>query len=231
MDLVSERVLELLDDRRRSETVRVCAEFEASPQSSSRAAPGNYPARSPPGVAGRIDIVPVFPCDGPPAPALERDGLRRPVLLDVNGVRFLPKLEVVSTVVEGWMDEFLDGARGCLNTGAACRVTGASGDAVLYAKLVAFDYSDKPAQRRKNVNRIAQEVMRVKNLCQNIVSSSATRSAHLGRGAPPGAGASASSRTHVTPSSSNPAPAWTRLESPSSWRTTAAPPGASSAAR
>ena len=172
MDLVCDRVLELLDERVREETVEVSAEFGPA----SRPPPGDPPARSPAGVSGRILIVPVSPCEGGGGAALplERDGLRRPVVLEVHGVRFLPKLEVVAAFVQGWMDDFVEGARGVTaGAGGVCRVSAVSGGSVLYSKTVHFDFSDKPARRRKHINRISHEVMRVKSLCQNIVSAGA----------------------------------------------------------
>ena len=172
MDLISQRVLELLQEQRQSETIRVTAVFSQAtlartvPFSSSppRSTPGAHPCA----LTRSLDLVPVYPCDG----IVDQEPGRRAFIIEVNGVSFYPKLDVVFSLVQTWMDEFLDHVRGAVNTGAKCEVTGHSSGHSVYTKRIAFDYSDNAAKTRKNVNRIVQEIMRVKSLGQNMVFTS-----------------------------------------------------------
>ena len=166
MELVSHRVLELLQDQRKSQTLRVTAVFRQN--SFGWVVPGNYPCVTDAPLAKHMDLVPVYPCDG----IAENDGGRRPFVIEVNGVSFYPKLDVVTSVVQTWMEEFMDGVHGSLNTGARCDVSGEVDGRVVYTKRVVIDVSGNAAKEKKNVNRIAQEVMRVKALGQNMVFTS-----------------------------------------------------------
>ena len=172
MDLISQRVLELLQEQRQSETIRVTVVFTAAQNRTvpfSSSPPRSIPGAHPCALTRSLDLVPVYPCDG----IVDQDSGRRTFIIEVNGVSFYPKLDVVISLVQNWMDEFLDHVRGAVNTGAKCEVTGllTSGQTV-YTKRVAFDYSDNAAKTRKNVNRIVQEIMRVKSLGQNMVFTS-----------------------------------------------------------
>jgi hypothetical protein len=176
MDLISQRVLELLQEQRQSQTIRVTAVFSQATQG--RTVPfSSSPPRSIPGVPPcaltrslerSLDLVPVYPCDG----ITDQESGRRSFIIEVNGVSFYPKLDVVISLVQTWMDEFIDHVRGAVNTGAKCEVTGLSSGQTVYSKRVAFDYSDNASKTRKNVNRIVQEIMRVKSLGQNMVFTS-----------------------------------------------------------
>jgi len=163
MELVSHRVLELLQDQRKSQTLRVTAVFRQN--SFGRVVRGNYPCAADAPLAKYLDLVPVYPCDGIPG----NDCARRPFIIEVNGVSFFPKFEVVTSVVQTWMEEFMDGVHGSLNMGARCELSGEVGGRVIYTKRVMIDVSGNAAKVKKNVNRVAQEVMRVKALGQNMV--------------------------------------------------------------
>jgi hypothetical protein len=103
---------------------------------------------------------------------VDQDPGRRAFIIEVNGVSFYPKLDVVISLVQTWMDEFLEHVHGAANTGAKCEVTGLSSGQTVYTKRVPFEYSGNAAKTRKNVNRIVQEIMRVKSLGQNMVFTS-----------------------------------------------------------
>lgn len=164
MELVSHRVLELLQEQRQSQTLRVTALFRQN--SLGRTVPGLYTCKGDVLLSKHLDLVPVFPCDG------IMDGERRPFVVEVNGITFYPKLEVLTSVVQTWMEEFLDRVHGTINTGGRCEVKGEIDGKVVYSKRVSFDYSGNAAKERKNVNKVVQEVMRIKSLGQNMVFTS-----------------------------------------------------------
>ena len=172
MDLISQRVLDLLQEQRQSQTLNVSATFSQVAQARtvrfSSSPPNSVPGAPPCTLVRSLDLVPVYPCDG----IEDQDVGRRSFIIEVNGVSFYPKLEVVISLVQTWMDEFLDHVRGAVNTGARCEVTGSSGGQTVYTKRLSFEYSDNTSKTRKNVNRIVQEIMRLKSLGQNMVFTS-----------------------------------------------------------
>eukprot|EP00873_Tetraselmis_striata_P027081 jgi/Tetstr1/447345/TSEL_034782.t1 len=145
MELIAQRVLELLQEHRRSQTLRVSAVFRQI-----------YKGKPEAVVAKHLDLVPVFPCDGT-GPAYT---------IEFNGVAFRPKLDLVASIVQTWMDEVWDG--GCVARGGRCDIAGSVDGNTVYAKKVKLECSPT-AYGRKNVNRLVQEIMRLKNMAENMV--------------------------------------------------------------
>lgn len=165
MELISHRVLELLQEQRQSQSLRVSAVFRQNSLDNARLVPGNYPKKTEVILSKYLDLVPVYPCDG----ILEQENYRRPFIVDVNGVSFYPKLDVLTSIVQTWMEEFLDTVRGSVHTGGKCEFTGSIDGKTIYTKKVQFDYSPNAAKSKKNINKLVQEIMRIKSMGQNIV--------------------------------------------------------------
>lgn len=160
MQDISERVFEMLQKDRESQTLRVNARFRRL--STDHAVAGEYPRKVIDELTKYLDLVPVYPCDR----ISDYDIDRNPYVIRVNGVSFHPKVDVVNSIVQTWLEEFFDVVHGVISVGFVCELRSTMGDKVIYNKKVTFgSYNNQ----KKTINRIVQEIMRVKSLANNIV--------------------------------------------------------------
>jgi hypothetical protein len=158
MDLICDRVIrQLLEDIRR-ETVRVVITIRTSILAARFAE------------VDPNDLVRVHEVEfGPRYPRSWTGG----TVLSVSGVCFRPSRPILKTLVTGWLDQLAaesgreEGRMHCvLDLEAAC------GERKIYEIRGGFDYFPGSAGRNKKaVNRLVEALLRVKGLCDSLVSS------------------------------------------------------------
>ena len=182
MDLICDRVLSILADDRKREAIVVNVDF-AAPRKTRASIRNHHPSPMAVMPSTLVNITktfsfePVFECDRDP-----RIDVR--YVISAEGVRYFPKQDVVQAMVSTWLDEVSEAGReisiGSAETEVIIRAfVGSStpGAAVgglrptIYKKRLSLqcEFSGYGGNK-KMVNRITQELLRVKNMCMNILS-------------------------------------------------------------